>query len=78
MPTIQTKPFIAGNSQAIRPPKEFAYPENTQLILHKENGVTTIRPVASLADVPNIFQTLGDKMTGDFERIDLDDAERDW
>ena len=78
MPTIQTKPFKAGNSQAVRLPKEFAYPENTQLILHKENGVITIRPITSLADVPSIFQALGDKMAGDFERMDLEDVERDW
>ncbi|MFB6348789.1 antitoxin [Moraxella sp. ZJ142] len=78
MPTIHTKPFMAGNSQAVRLPKEFAYPADTPLILNKENGVITIRPVTSLADVPSIFHALGDKMTGDFERMELDDTERDW
>lgn len=78
MPTIHTKPIMAGNSQAVRLPKEFAYPANTPLILSKENGVITIRPVTTLVEVPQIFKALGDKMGDEFERMDLDDVERDW
>lgn len=78
MPTIHTKPIMAGNSQAVRLPKGFAYPANTPLILSKENGVITIRPVTTLGEVPQIFKALGDKMSDEFERMDLDDVERDW
>lgn len=77
MLSIHTKPFIAGNSQAIRLPKDFAYPENTPLILSKENGVITIRPVQTLADVPSLFAQIGSQV-GEFERVELDDDGRDW
>ncbi|MDH2927751.1 antitoxin [Lonepinella koalarum] len=77
MPTIQTKPFVAGNSQAIRLPKDFAYPDNTPLILTKHNGVITIRPVENLSTVPEIFAQIGKQM-GEFERIELDETERNW
>ncbi|WP_439258276.1 antitoxin [Lonepinella sp. BR2271] len=77
MPTIHTKPFTAGNSQAIRLPKDFAYPDNTPLILSKNNGVITIQPMENLSSVPDIFAQIG-KQIGEFERIDLDDKERSW
>lgn len=76
MLSIQTKPFIAGNSQAVRLPKEFSYPENTPLILSKENGVITIRPVETLVDVPSLFAQIG--QSAQMERIELDDSERGW
>ena len=77
MQSIHTKPFVAGNSQAIRLPKDFAYPDNTPLILSKENGVITIRPVESLADVPKLFAEIGNQLT-DFERVELGEDGRDW
>lgn len=77
MLSIQTKPFIAGNSQAIRLPKDFAYPSDTPLILSKENGVITIRPVQSLGDVPALFAQIGETV-GEFERPELDEQERVW
>lgn len=77
MLSIHTKPFVAGNSQAIRLPKDFAYPDNTPLILSKENGVITIRPVQTLANVPSLFAQIGSQMD-EFERLDLDDDGRDW
>lgn len=77
MLSIQTKPFLAGNSQAIRLPKEFAYPENTPLILSKNNGVITISPVQNLGQVPALFAEIGEMM-GDFERMELNDDGRSW
>lgn len=77
MLTLQTKPFLSGNSQAIRLPKEFAYPDNTPLILSKDNGVITIRPVQNLAEVPALFAEIG-KVVGEIERVELDDNERAW
>lgn len=75
MPSIHTKPFTAGNSQAIRLPKDFAYPDNTPLILSKDNGVITIRPVQTLADVPSLFAQIGEQI-GEFERAQLADDDR--
>lgn len=77
MLTLQTKPFLSGNSQAIRLPKEFAYPDNTPLILSKDNGVITIRPIQNLGEVPSLFAEIG-KVVGDIERAELDDSERVW
>jgi antitoxin VapB len=45
MQTHKTKPFKSGNSQAVRLPKAFAYPEGTELELMKEGAVVTLRPV---------------------------------
>ncbi len=44
MQTHKTKPFKSGNSQAVRLPKGFAYPEGTELELVKEGNVIKIRP----------------------------------
>lgn len=77
MLTIQTKPFLSGNSQAIRLPKEFAYPSDTPLILSKDNGVITIRPVQNLGEVPSLFAKIGETL-GDIERAEFDDNEREW
>lgn len=78
MPTLTTKPIMAGNSQAVRLPKEFAYPANTPLIISKENDVITIRPVTDLSEIPSLFKSLGDKMDSDFVRDELDDLGRVW
>ncbi|OOR91347.1 hypothetical protein B0181_03325 [Moraxella caviae] len=79
MPTIHTKPIKAGNSQAVRLPKEFAYPADTPLMMSKENGIITIRPVTTLGEVPSLFKALGDKMGDDeFKRTEFDDKGRDW
>lgn len=77
MRSIQTKQFQAGNSQAIRLPKDFAYPENTPLILSKENGVITIRPLQDLSQVTDLFAKIGEKF-GSFERVEFEANERDW
>lgn len=39
-----TKTFRSGNSQAVRIPKEFAYPEGTELEIVKEGDVLTLKP----------------------------------
>jgi antitoxin VapB len=44
MLTHKTKPFKSGNSQAVRLPKGFDYPEGTELELIKEGNVIKIRP----------------------------------
>lgn len=77
MTMIQTRPFVAGNSQAIRLPKAFAYPKDTPLMMTKEHDVITIRPVQNLAAVPALFAELG-QVLGEFERLELDDNGRDW
>lgn len=43
--THKTKPFKSGNSQAVRLPKGFAYPEGTELEMVKEGNVVTLRPI---------------------------------
>lgn len=75
MNSIHTKVFNAGNSQAVRLPKDFAYPTGTQLILTKENDVVTIRPVQNLADVLPIFAKIG-KQIGQIERMEFEDNQR--
>jgi antitoxin VapB len=44
MQTRKTKPFKSGNSQAVRLPKAFAYPEGTELEMVREGDVVTLRP----------------------------------
>jgi antitoxin VapB len=44
MQTHRTKPFKSGNSQAVRLPKAFAYPEGTELEMVREGDVVTLRP----------------------------------
>jgi antitoxin VapB len=44
MLTRKTKPFKSGNSQAVRLPKAFAYPEGTELEMVREGDVVTLRP----------------------------------
>lgn len=81
MATIITHPFKSGNSQAIRLPKDFAYPENTQLILNKENNIITLTPVTTLERLPALFGKLGESLGDDlhnFERDELLDNERAW
>jgi antitoxin VapB len=43
-PTYKTKPFRSGNSQAVRLPKAFAFPEGTELEMVREGDVVTLRP----------------------------------
>ncbi len=43
---MRTKPFQSGNSQAIRLPKDFAYPKDAELTVVRSGEVTTIYPAA--------------------------------
>jgi antitoxin VapB len=61
MNEIRTKPFRSGNSQAVRLPKEVAYPDDAELVVVKCGEVTTIYPkpkmtmqelVAKLRELP--------------------------
>lgn len=45
MPTIRTKTFRSGNSEAIRLPKEVAWGEGVELEIVRSGDVMTIRPV---------------------------------
>jgi antitoxin VapB len=45
MQTYRIKTFKSGNSQAVRLPKGFAYPEGTELEMVKEGSVIRLRPV---------------------------------
>lgn len=44
MQTAKTRTFKSGNSQAIRLPRELAYPDGTELVIEKAGEVITIRP----------------------------------
>ncbi len=44
MPTITTKPFKSGNSEAIRLPKDMAFGIGTEIEVTKLGGIVTIRP----------------------------------
>ncbi len=44
MPVATTKPFRSGNSQAVRLPKEMAYPDDAELTIVKSGEVITIMP----------------------------------
>lgn len=60
--THKTKPFKSGNSQAIRLPKGFAYPEGTELEMVRNGDIVTLRPakisiqqmIEALSKLPNV------------------------
>ncbi len=56
---ISSKTFKSGNSQAVRLPKEIAYPDGTEVVLERIGDVVTMRPkqdmkalVAKLRSLP--------------------------
>ena len=44
MTTVTSKTFKSGNSQAVRLPKEVAFPQNTEVTIERSGDVLTIRP----------------------------------
>lgn len=44
MTTVTSKTFRSGNSQAVRLPKEVAFPEGTELTIVRSGDVLTMRP----------------------------------
>lgn len=44
MTTVTSKTFKSGNSQAVRLPKEVAFPEDTEVTIVRSGDVLTIRP----------------------------------
>ncbi|MHB8530101.1 MAG: antitoxin [Caulobacteraceae bacterium] len=44
MPTVKSRTFRSGNSQAIRLPKDVAYPDGTELTIVRSGEVMTIYP----------------------------------
>lgn len=44
MTTVTSKTFRSGNSQAVRLPKEVAFPDGTELTIERSGDVVTLRP----------------------------------
>ena len=44
MTIVTSKIFRSGNSQAVRLPREVAYPENMEVTIERSGDVLTIRP----------------------------------
>ncbi|MCC6920430.1 MAG: AbrB/MazE/SpoVT family DNA-binding domain-containing protein [Alphaproteobacteria bacterium] len=49
MTTARTRTFKSGNSQAIRLPKDLAYPDGTELVVERAGDVVTIYPLPRLS-----------------------------
>ncbi len=80
MQTAIIHPFISNNRQAVYLPQDFAYPQDTQLIMTKENDTVLLKPVTNLSQVPQLFAQIGEQ-TKDFdEKIERTfvDNQRDW
>ncbi len=48
MTVTRTRTFKSGNSQAIRLPREIAYPDDTELVVERSGNVTTIYPAPKI------------------------------
>lgn len=44
MTVVNSKVFRSGNSQAVRLPKEVAFPDNVEVTIERSGDVLTIRP----------------------------------
>jgi antitoxin VapB len=44
MTTVTSKTFRSGNSQAVRLPREVAYPDGVELTITRSGDVVTMRP----------------------------------
>ncbi|MBI5940472.1 MAG: AbrB/MazE/SpoVT family DNA-binding domain-containing protein [Caulobacterales bacterium] len=44
MTTVTSKTFRSGNSQAVRLPREVAFPQGTEVTIERSGDVLTIRP----------------------------------
>ncbi len=46
MPTVRTRTFRSGNSEALRLPKDVAFGEDVELVLVRSGDVLTVYPAA--------------------------------
>ena len=74
----RTKLYRNGASQAVRIPKDLAWPEDIEVELVRHGDEVIVRPVRrSLAGLGSAFRQMGSGMNG-FERDDGDHQEREW
>ena len=74
----RTKLYRNGASQAVRIPKELAWPEDIEVELVRHGDEVVVRPVRRpLAGLGSALRRIGSTMNG-FERDDGDYQERDW
>lgn len=76
MTTARTRTFKSGNSQAIRLPKDLAYPDGTELVVERAGDVITISPVRP--SIKEMLRQLDElpKPTTVEEREDIEFPER--
>lgn len=74
----RTKLYRNGASQAVRIPKDLAWPKEIEVELVRRGDEVVVRPVhRPLAGLGSALRQMGSSMTG-FERDDGDHQERDW
>lgn len=74
----RTKLYRNGASQAVRIPKDLAWPEDIEVELVRRGDEVVVRPARRpLAGLGAALRRMGTAMTG-FERDDGDHQERDW
>jgi len=78
MPQIfQTRQFMAGNSPAVRLPKEMAFPDKTELTVVREGGRIIVEAKKdTLADVPALFAKIGENHSK--QRPEFVEESRKW
>lgn len=76
--SYRTRLYRNGASQAVRIPKELAYPEDIEVELIRRGDEVIVRPVERrLAGLGKALRQMGDAMQG-FERDEGEHQERDW
>ena len=74
---FHTRQFMAGNSAAVRIPKEMAFPPKTALLVIRQGNRLIVEPEAeTLENVPALFAQLGQHYRG--KRPEFVEAERKW
>lgn len=74
----RTRLYRNGTSQAVRIPKDLAYPEDIEVELIRRGDEVVVRPAhRPLVGLGAALRQMGASMAG-FERDDGDHQERDW
>ena len=74
----RTRLYRNGASQAVRIPKDLAWPEEIEVELVREGDAVVVRPVRRpLSGLGSALRAMGRGMEG-FERDDGAHQERDW
>lgn len=74
----RTRLYRNGASQAVRIPKDLAWPEDIEVELFRHGDEVVVRPVCRpLAGLGSALRQMGSTMNG-FERDDGDYQDRDW